>query len=133
MILMDSETMRACIKKTLLHELAHMVHSEHDANFFALDKQLNQEVIAFDWTKLRSQRLSGLRHEADVDELFSSHQTYNINKLGGNPLYSVVDACASAAAAALRRLENSPPCHIASFEDIAKPAGKISLRKSHNK
>ncbi|KAI3681041.1 hypothetical protein L6452_35823 [Arctium lappa] len=27
------------IKKTLLHELAHMVFSEHDANFYALDKQ----------------------------------------------------------------------------------------------
>nr|CAD1839708.1 unnamed protein product [Ananas comosus var. bracteatus] len=28
------------IKKTLLHELAHMVYSEHDADFFALDKQV---------------------------------------------------------------------------------------------
>ncbi|XP_033513106.1 uncharacterized protein [Nicotiana tomentosiformis] len=28
------------IKKTLLHEFAHMVHSEHDANFHTLDKQV---------------------------------------------------------------------------------------------
>lgn len=110
------------IKKTLLHELAHMVHSEHDANFLALDKQLNQEAIALDWTKSRSQTLSGLRQEADVDELFSSHETYSINKLGGNPLHSVVDARASAAAAAVRRLENSPPLHISS--NIAQEGSK---------
>lgn len=102
------------IKKTLLHELAHMLHSEHDANFLALDKQLNQEAIALDWTKSKSHTLSGLRQEGDVDEFFSSHQTYSINKLGGNPLHSVVDARASAAAAALSRLENSPSLYITS-------------------
>jgi len=48
-----------------------------------------------------------------MDELFPSHQTYSINRLGGNPLHSVVDAHASAAAATIRHLENSPPCHIA--------------------
>lgn len=26
------------IKKTLLHEIAHIVHSEHDANLYELDK-----------------------------------------------------------------------------------------------
>jgi hypothetical protein len=39
------------IKKTLLHELAHMVHDEHDEKFNALDKQLNQEAVSLDWTK----------------------------------------------------------------------------------
>jgi len=32
---------------------AHIVHSEHDENLFTLDKQLNQEAIALDWTKSR--------------------------------------------------------------------------------
>ena len=30
------------IIKTLLHELAHMVHSEHDAKFHALNRLLNK-------------------------------------------------------------------------------------------
>ncbi|KAI9365961.1 WLM domain-containing protein [Zopfochytrium polystomum] len=31
------------IRTVLLHELAHMVHSEHDSNFHALNRQLNRE------------------------------------------------------------------------------------------
>ncbi|KAJ0680739.1 putative WLM domain, PUB domain, Ubiquitin-like domain superfamily, PUB-like domain superfamily [Helianthus annuus] len=47
------------IKKTLLHELAHMVHSEHDAKFYALDSQLNKEAEALDWTRSTGHSLSG--------------------------------------------------------------------------
>eukprot|EP00039_Didymoeca_costata_P006099 m.87498 g.87498 ORF g.87498 m.87498 type:complete len:309 (+) comp13110_c0_seq4:123-1049(+) len=39
------------IIETLLHELAHMVHSDHDANFHALNRQLNKEYVALDWKK----------------------------------------------------------------------------------
>jgi hypothetical protein len=35
---------------TVLHELAHNVHSEHDASFWALNSQLNKEYKAFNWT-----------------------------------------------------------------------------------
>jgi hypothetical protein len=35
------------IVKTVLHELAHMVHSEHDKHFHALNNQLNK-VRLFD-------------------------------------------------------------------------------------
>ncbi|KAI8799525.1 WLM domain-containing protein [Cladochytrium replicatum] len=39
------------IRKVLLHELTHMVHSEHDENFHALNRQLNKECADLDWTQ----------------------------------------------------------------------------------
>ncbi|KAK9827467.1 hypothetical protein WJX74_004216 [Apatococcus lobatus] len=39
------------IHETLCHELAHMVHSEHDANFKALNSLLLKESAALDWTQ----------------------------------------------------------------------------------
>jgi hypothetical protein len=39
------------IIETLLHELAHMVHSEHEAPFHALNRQLNIEYVKLDWKK----------------------------------------------------------------------------------
>ncbi|RWR96024.1 putative Ubiquitin and WLM domain-containing protein [Cinnamomum micranthum f. kanehirae] len=95
------------IKKTLLHELAHMVHSEHDANFYALDKQLNQEAASLDWTKSRGHTLSSHRH-ADFEEIDFDLRTDNsAQKLGGKPLNSSTDASASSVAAAYHRLLNA--------------------------
>lgn len=37
------------IRKTLCHELAHNVHGEHDAQFWALTKQIEEEVRRGDW------------------------------------------------------------------------------------
>ncbi|KAJ6723770.1 ZINC METALLOPROTEINASE-LIKE PROTEIN [Salix koriyanagi] len=68
------------IKKTLLHELAHMVYSEHDANFYALDKQLNQEAA--------NTRSSSV-------------------KLGGNVSNPLASARASSVAAAYHRLADA--------------------------
>jgi hypothetical protein len=45
------------IRKTLCHELAHCVHSEHDRNFWDLTKQIENEVEKGDWTR-GGQRLS---------------------------------------------------------------------------
>ncbi|ORZ33826.1 WLM domain-domain-containing protein [Catenaria anguillulae PL171] len=45
------------IRKVLLHELAHMVWSEHDENFHALNRKLNKDLVAFDWTR-RGNRLN---------------------------------------------------------------------------
>ena len=39
------------IRETLVHELAHMMFSEHDNNFKALNSQLLREAAAHDWTK----------------------------------------------------------------------------------
>lgn len=39
------------IRKTLCHELAHCVHSEHDRQFWELTKQIEQEVERGDWTR----------------------------------------------------------------------------------
>ncbi|XP_074272822.1 uncharacterized protein LOC141596515 isoform X2 [Silene latifolia] len=98
----------ASIKKTLLHELAHMVHSEHDENFYALDKQLNQEASALDWTQARSHTLA--------DSQFSGHDDMDMDfqlesnlpqKLGGKTSAMPASARVAAITAAYRRLAES--------------------------
>ncbi|KAH7689234.1 Protein involved in sister chromatid separation and/or segregation protein [Dioscorea alata] len=92
------------IKKTLLHELAHMVYSEHDANFYALDKQLNQEAESLDWTKSKGHTLSG-RKVSDYYEDDIAYETvtdYEGQKLGGS-LNALATARASSVAAAYYR------------------------------
>ncbi|PKA51352.1 hypothetical protein AXF42_Ash002717 [Apostasia shenzhenica] len=88
------------IKKTLLHELAHMVFSEHDSNFLALNKQLNEEAESLDWTKSRSCTLSGHKvsdhYEDDADYILDSG---NVSyKLGGSNTFSTARASSVAAA-----------------------------------
>jgi hypothetical protein len=39
------------IRKVLFHELAHNVHSEHDAEFFKLMRQIEKECNELDWTR----------------------------------------------------------------------------------
>ncbi|KAK1567686.1 hypothetical protein Q3G72_015211 [Acer saccharum] len=93
------------IKKTLLHELAHMVYSEHDANFYALDKQLNQEADALDWTRSRGHTLSGVRHSDHYEDNFDGGDIRNFSqKLGGNVSDQLASARASSVVAAYRRL-----------------------------
>jgi hypothetical protein len=38
------------IRKVLYHELAHNVHSAHDGDFFQLNRQVEKECTALDWT-----------------------------------------------------------------------------------
>ncbi|KAK1439780.1 hypothetical protein QVD17_05600 [Tagetes erecta] len=100
------------IKKTLLHELAHMVYSEHDANFYALDSQLNKEAEALDWTRSTGHSLSGSHntqqhapefHAADASIISTSSNPSH--KLGGNhSSSSLANARASSVAAAYQRL-----------------------------
>ncbi|GMY09775.1 ubiquitin and wlm domain-containing metalloprotease [Fagus crenata] len=92
------------IKKTLLHELAHMVYSEHDANFYALDKQLNQEAASLDWTRSRSHTLSGVQYSENYDDSFVGDSSNIAQKLGGNTSDQLASARASSVAAAYRRL-----------------------------
>ncbi|KAL8145541.1 hypothetical protein AgCh_003634 [Apium graveolens] len=97
------------IKKTLLHELAHMVYSEHDANFYALDKQLNQEAASLDWTRSTSHTLSGARFSREQEEELSySGESGNLSrKLGGTAIDQLADARSSSIAAAYRRLDSA--------------------------
>ncbi|RAL39360.1 hypothetical protein DM860_002893 [Cuscuta australis] len=89
------------IKKTLLHELAHMVHTEHDTNFYALDKQLNEEAATLDWTKSTSHTLSGLQNLQNYEDDVFNDSVLSPQKLGGKSLSS--DARVSSVAAAIHR------------------------------
>ncbi|XP_030459571.2 uncharacterized protein LOC115679973 [Syzygium oleosum] len=95
------------IKKTLLHELAHMVFSEHDANFYALDKQLNQEAGSLDWTRSQSQTLGGIRLSDYESDDYSIVQNVPPRKLGGNISDQLASARASSVAAAYRRMSTA--------------------------
>lgn len=92
------------IKKTLLHELAHMVHSEHDANFFALNKQLNEEAASMDWTKSTGHMLSGRKIFDSYEEEFVLEPEITVagHRLGGESS-SLASARALSGAAAYQR------------------------------
>ncbi|XP_068642812.1 uncharacterized protein [Aristolochia californica] len=94
------------IKKTLLHELAHMVYSEHDANFYALDGQLNQEAASLDWTKSKNRTLSGFKRFDDFEEESYVGQGSTVQKLGGKSQNLFSSAHESSVAAAYDRLLN---------------------------
>ncbi|CAO2162868.1 unnamed protein product [Urochloa humidicola] len=96
------------IKKTLLHELAHMVHSEHDANFFALNKQLNEEAASLDWTKSRGHMLSGRKIFDSYEDEFVLEPgiTTAGHRLGGESS-SMASARALSGAAAYHRFLNA--------------------------
>ncbi|KAI9084651.1 hypothetical protein K1719_033433 [Acacia pycnantha] len=95
------------IKKTLLHELAHMVYSEHDADFYALDKQLNQEAASFDWTKSASHTLGDARSSDYFEEDFDRDNSNIPHKVGGNRTDQLASARASSVAAAYHRMTNA--------------------------
>ncbi|XP_027931792.1 uncharacterized protein LOC114187685 isoform X1 [Vigna unguiculata] len=97
------------IKKTLLHELAHMVYSEHDANFYALDKQLNQEASSLDWTRSASRTLSGLRNTSTYEDDIIADNSSIPQKLGGDRTDQLISARESSVAAAYHRLANVSP------------------------
>ncbi|XP_052734676.1 uncharacterized protein LOC108319791 isoform X3 [Vigna angularis] len=97
------------IKKTLLHELAHMVYSEHDANFYALDKQLNQEASSLDWTRSASHTLSGVRNTSTYEDNIIADKSSIPQKLGGNRTDQLISARESSVAAAHHRLANVSP------------------------
>ncbi|KAM7503697.1 hypothetical protein LguiB_002601 [Lonicera macranthoides] len=95
------------IKKTLLHELAHMIFSEHDANFKAMDKQLNQEAATLDWTRSRSHTLSGAQYSQNhEEEFYVKNSNSTSQKLGGEKSNQLANARASSVVAAYLRLAN---------------------------
>ncbi|KAG7543459.1 PUB-like domain superfamily [Arabidopsis thaliana x Arabidopsis arenosa] len=97
------------IKKTLLHELAHMIYTEHDENFYALDSQLNKEAESLDWTKSRGHTLNGTKFINDDDEedyFFDENENVS-QRLGGNRSDNLGNARESSVAAAYRRLSHT--------------------------
>lgn len=109
------------IKKTLLHELAHMVYSEHDAKFYALDRQLNQEAATLDWTRSKSHVLNGVRHLEHDEEFFVDNHGSSSKKLGGTTSDQLANARATSVAAAYRRLENASTDLLGVSEEYEEP------------
>ncbi|PRP76047.1 hypothetical protein PROFUN_01763 [Planoprotostelium fungivorum] len=50
------------IKDVMIHELTHMVWSDHDERFYNLYRQLKKEVVQLDWTKSSGHTTSSTRH-----------------------------------------------------------------------
>ncbi|KAJ6973352.1 hypothetical protein NC653_033630 [Populus alba x Populus x berolinensis] len=120
------------IKKTLLHELAHMLYSEHDANFYALDKQLNQEAASLDWTKSRGHTLSGVNHQdQDSEDFYVSDSRSSSAKLGGNVSNQLASARASSVAAAYHRLADASSNSLGASEAREEPDPDDSIFNMH--
>ncbi|XP_052302701.1 uncharacterized protein LOC7468537 isoform X3 [Populus trichocarpa] len=120
------------IKKTLLHELAHMLYSEHDANFYALDKQLNQEAASLDWTKSRGHTLSGVNHQdQDSEDFYVSDSRSSSVKLGGNVSNQLASARASSVAAAYHRLADASSNSLGASEVHEEPDPDDSIFNMH--
>ncbi|XP_006659554.1 uncharacterized protein LOC102704355 [Oryza brachyantha] len=115
------------IKRTLLHELAHMVHSEHDANFFALNKQLNDEAASLDWTKSRGHVLSGRKIFDSYEDEFVLEPDSTVvgHKLGGGSS-SLSSARVLSGAAAYKRLMNAS-ANLEGSKDSVTISGKEIL------
>ncbi|XP_073124427.1 uncharacterized protein [Henckelia pumila] len=105
------------IKKTLLHELVHMVYSEHDANFYALDSQLNKEAATLDWTKSMGHTLSGFTHSVQYEEEFDIDQNETSSQKLGGQTSTLPNARASSVSAAYQRLANSSTALLRSSMD----------------
>eukprot|EP00158_Paraphelidium_tribonemae_P008933 Partr_v1_DN28728_c0_g1_i2_m63307 putative Ubiquitin metalloprotease fusion protein len=74
------------IRKTLLHELTHMVHSEHDHQFWALNRVLNEEVTSRNWTKVGGNSVSKDRFFSLDEGNPKSEFTGGVHVLGGRDI-----------------------------------------------
>ncbi|KAL6561438.1 hypothetical protein OROMI_017039 [Orobanche minor] len=109
------------IKKTLLHELAHMVFIEHDSSFYALDssglpvslfvcaltQQLNKEAANLDWTKSRGHTLIGDSHSRHYEEEFYIRSNVTSSQKLGGQAPVLPNARAASVNAAFERLANT--------------------------
>ncbi|XP_073308574.1 uncharacterized protein [Primulina huaijiensis] len=116
------------IKKTLLHELAHMVYSDHDANFYALDSQLNKEAATLDWTKSRGHTLSGFTHSVQYEEEFDNNRNETSSQKLGGRTSILPDARASSASAAYQRLANSSTALLRSSMNALEPDTDVDYK-----
>ncbi|CAI5464203.1 unnamed protein product [Closterium sp. Yama58-4] len=102
------------IRRTLIHELAHMEVDEHNAQFKALDSQLSKEVEASDWTRSASHSTAASTSAASpsLAHLLSNPPPSSSHSRGSTaaprtllPLVPVAPAAAAAAAAAEARAQ----------------------------
>ncbi|KAF8116112.1 hypothetical protein N665_0021s0003 [Sinapis alba] len=120
------------IKKTLLHELAHMVYTEHDEKFYALDSQLNKEAESLDWTKQRGHTLNGAKGTKDFDDeedFFDEIGDENFaQRLGGNQYDHLGNARESSVAAAYRRLSHTSDVGASKLREEPDPDDSVDVR-----
>jgi hypothetical protein len=102
------------IRLTLIHELAHMVHSEHDNAFKELNSQLKREVAELDWQGAPGARTVGLggvgvggAPTLALGQARAAEVTGAGGRVGGSLLEAGVAARDAAASAALRRANAS--------------------------
>ena len=90
------------IRETLIHELTHMVWSDHDENFKKLNAQLLRECKAY-LLPLTAGRvlMDGTSAEVDKDDPFLDRTPEDGRLLGGKKI--VTDPAAAARRAALKR------------------------------
>jgi len=139
------------IRTTLIHELAHMVWSEHDVNFKTLNSQLTVESEKNDWTRSQARTLNGDSGPAfdgdwdssdveDEDDVMAITALSSGQALGGSRSDShdtVVDPRIKARDAALQRAEVARAegeMHVAKIQALGRKCGcalcgNFSLRK----
>eukprot|EP00887_Chlorella_sp_A99_P007061 scaffold2.g7061.t1 len=131
------------IRETLIHELAHMVHGEHDNAFKELNSQLRRECAQLDWKSApASHPLAGpgpayeglLRYELPIQRqdamaatAASSGQT--LRELAGGTAGTQHDARAAAAAAAFQRagvaaIQQPPPATAPAPQPVTAAPGR---------
>ncbi|CAI7898508.1 unnamed protein product, partial [Closterium sp. NIES-53] len=97
------------IRRTLIHELAHMEVDDHNAQFKALDSQLSKEVEASDWTRSASHSTAA---SSSLSHLLSNPPPSSLHSHGTTaaprtllPVAPAAPAAAAAAAAAEARAQ----------------------------
>jgi hypothetical protein len=110
------------IRETLIHELAHMVHGDHDDAFKALNSALKTECSQLDWVRAAAPRVA---REAARPETLSQHDAANSVQpakaggimVGGSAPQPGLSAAAAAGAAAAQRAAHE-------LDDRQQPAAK---------
>eukprot|EP00803_Ostreobium_quekettii_P008901 evm.model.scf_770.4 EVM.evm.TU.scf_770.4 scf_770:24332-27050(-) len=104
------------IRETLVHELAHMVWSEHDNNFKSLNSQLLRECDEFNRQSQSGHVLGGWeiqRQDSEDMEQWQTEYPETVSQvghtLGGSLVTIVADPRAAARDAALKRLQAAGP------------------------
>ena len=95
------------IRETLLHELAHMVYSEHDLRFKALNSELTVAAARADWTRGSARTLGGMAawDADDEEDEYEAPQPPLSRPLGGAARLGLGAHQAAAAAAERRAAE----------------------------
>ena len=98
------------IKKTLYHELAHNEQSPHDAKFYTLLRQIEEEIVTLDWRASKGKTLTDVTTERSYvsTSIISSTQPTSVYRLDidANSNHRLFPAAHMAGNAALLRLSD---------------------------